>query len=639
MEHNVSYLMALVDRMSAPAEKIAAKFKNINTTISQVQGGLDRVGKAQGLNKLKGSADRIPRSISEIQEKLKLLNAELNNTHSSKSFINLRKEIKATEQQLSGLTSKLSGSLGGGMGSLLTKGLATLGAYFGAQQIFSFAKGSLEAYDEEAKARAQLKAGLVSTRFASGKNVEGLEDLAIRQENKTLFRHDQTMGAEAVLLTFSKIRGKIYDEAIPAIQDLTTRFGGDLATNARMVGKALNEPGQALLNLRRMGIQFSDSQTKNIKNLVKTGHLYEAQMIILAKLNEKFGGSAEAAAKAGMGPIQQLENKWHTLRETIGERMAPAMNKYAEGLGRILEHFRDMIKLPVSENIQSQVDRIKELHVEMTNTNTSHERLLEIYNELKDIDPSIVAGIDAQSTNYKQLSENIDAVVKSLDNKIIGEKINEKYKDKLSFYNDAKNDLRNTEFLVSQELLKIVPGIATLNIPIDRKIGMAIEKVKLQAEQDNFSGKHGAPLTNKEGQIIGYDLTPSQQSFKNLASYQNTLPGLNSEVLKGKGFYDQMNKEKEDMLATMGVNPNGSTKPVGGAKPEGNGDAPDPLNEIGGIASGGSKATNITINLKDLVGEVKVYANSVTEGGRKVNEIVTEELLRVLNSANRVGTQ
>jgi hypothetical protein len=63
------------------------------------------------------------------------------------------------------------------------------------------------------------------------------------------------------------------------------------------------------------------------------------------------------------------------------------------------------------------------------------------------------------------------------------------------------------------------------------------------------------------------------------------------------------------------------------------------LNEIGGIASGGSKATNITINLKDLVGEVKVYANSVTEGGRKVNEIVTEELLRVLNSANRVGTQ
>jgi hypothetical protein len=637
MEHNVSYLMALVDRMSAPAEKIAAKFKNINTTISQVQGGLDRVGKAQGLNKLKGSADRIPRSISEIQEKLKLLNAELNNTHSSKSFINLRKEIKATEQQLSGLTSKLSGSLGGGMGSLLTKGLATLGAYFGAQQIFSFAKGSLEAYDEEAKARAQLKAGLVSTRFASGKNVEGLEDLAIRQENKTLFRHDQTMGAEAVLLTFSKIRGKIYDEAIPAIQDLTTRFGGDLATNARMVGKALNEPGQALLNLRRMGIQFSDSQTKNIKNLVKTGHQYEAQLIILAKLNEKFGGSAEAAAKAGIGPMQQLGNKFHTLSETLGENMAPNMNKFADSIGKVVDHFRDFIKIPVADKINDEIGQIIALQGELTSANTSEERRKAILLELKDIEPDITKGITAESLDFTVLATNIQGVINKLYEKIALSNLDEK---------TAKN-LTDTKEKATEIGKDLGAGFSSIWKLVDKNI---INRPDLDNEGKLLLGAqlaHSRIGSLYRTETIAIHGTPGERRVDVYKEAEEKLREEAKRIKENQHAIDLNNTAQKAIDANVAAlkvafHDEGDTKPSGlapqgGTPPDPN--APDPNKEIDGISSGGSKATNITVNLKDLIGVLNLHSNSVAEGGKKVDEILTEGLLRVLNSANRAATQ
>ena len=56
-----------------------------------------------------------------------------------------------------------------------------------------------------------------------------------------------------------------------------------------------------------------------IKSLVDTGDTAGAQTIILKELETQFGGSAEAAAKAGLGPFTQIKNKVGDLQEKFGD--------------------------------------------------------------------------------------------------------------------------------------------------------------------------------------------------------------------------------------------------------------------------------------------------------------------------------
>lgn len=56
---------------------------------------------------------------------------------------------------------------------------------------------------------------------------------------------------------------------------------------------------------------------------------------------------------------------------------------------------------------------------------------------------------------------------------------------------------------------------------------------------------------------------------------------------------------------------------------------------LDGVSGGGSKATNITINLQKLQDKIEVHTMSVKEGVADIEKQVTELLLRVLNSTNQ----
>ncbi len=57
------------------------------------------------------------------------------------------------------------------------------------------------------------------------------------------------------------------------------------------------------------------------------------------------------------------------------------------------------------------------------------------------------------------------------------------------------------------------------------------------------------------------------------------------------------------------------------------------------VASGGSKSTNIYINLnKEMVGQITVQAATITESAGQMGDIIKQELARVLNSANRMAS-
>jgi hypothetical protein len=214
-------------------------------------------------------------------------------------------------------------------------GMFAMGA-FGIYQGINFARGSVQRYDQQLQAEAQVKQGLQSTGGVSGRSFEQIKAQASQLQGVTLFGDEEILKAQSVLLTFTNIRNEIFDKATPAIADMAQKLGMDLQSATMQVGKALNDPIQGVTMLGRAGVQFSDEQKAAMKQYVEAGQMAEAQMIILHELQTQFGGSAAAAAETGLGPWKQLGNVWGDARETLGGLMLGVVN-------RMLPAFRSIV--------------------------------------------------------------------------------------------------------------------------------------------------------------------------------------------------------------------------------------------------------------------------------------------------------
>jgi len=207
--------------------------------------------------------------------------------------------------------------------------------------IIALGAKSVMAFDKQAKAIAQVEAGLKSTGGTVGRTLEELQKQAEKFQQNTIFGDEEILqGVTAQLLTFTNITETAFDRTQQASIDLATRLGGDLTAASIMLGKALNDPVANLGALGRAGIQFSDSQTDMVKGLAQSGQLAQAQSIILTELEKQYGGSA-AAATAGAGALQQLSNSVGDLMEDFGpfilEILQPAIDYIRDLVARFKE--------------------------------------------------------------------------------------------------------------------------------------------------------------------------------------------------------------------------------------------------------------------------------------------------------------
>lgn len=209
--------------------------------------------------------------------------------------------------------------------------------------LLALGAASIKAFDEQEKAIAQVEAGLKSTGNTVGFTSEKLQEMAADLQKTTLFGDEEILkGATAQLLTFTNITGEQFKKTQAVALDLATRLDGDLKSASIMLGKALNDPVANLSALSRAGIQFSEEQKATVKSMVETNDLAGAQTLILAELEKQYGGSAEAAAQAGLGPITQLKNQLSDLSEQIGARLIPFVKQFTTWLVGLAEKFDNL---------------------------------------------------------------------------------------------------------------------------------------------------------------------------------------------------------------------------------------------------------------------------------------------------------
>lgn len=218
------------------------------------------------------------------------------------------------------------------------------------QALFNFGKGSISEAEQAAKSFAKVEQAILSTGQAAGFTANELKKIDDNLELATNIDADQIMNdVTAQLLTFTKLQGEEFKRAQKAAIDLATVLGGGGELNLKSVsiqlGKAMQDPIKGITALRKSGVSFSESQQDVIKALVKTGKVAEAQRLILLELEKQYGGQAEAATKAGLGPLQRLGIQWDNFKEMVGNGLIPIINKIAEAIGPALDAMINFFKV------------------------------------------------------------------------------------------------------------------------------------------------------------------------------------------------------------------------------------------------------------------------------------------------------
>jgi hypothetical protein len=302
----VEFVIKMRENAKAQSEKMGSAFRKANADAKQLASSSKFV--THNIADLRGE-------MAAMQHKRSFATTKVDIERCNTSISRMNKDLKRLETlPPNGFFSRLKRA-----GTALTGlRLGDMGIAYAAMQTRRFVKESVKLFDVQAKAEAQVKATLESTGYAAGRTFGQLAKQASELQRRTIFGDEAILDAQSKLLTFGNIRGGIFDKTMPAILDVATKKGMGLAEAVTLIGKAINDPTSGLTAMRRVGIQFTDEQQKSIKKLMETGRLEEAQLMILTELTHRFGGSAEAAASAGMGALQQLANLWHDLKEKIG---------------------------------------------------------------------------------------------------------------------------------------------------------------------------------------------------------------------------------------------------------------------------------------------------------------------------------
>lgn len=179
-------------------------------------------------------------------------------------------------------------------------------------------KAVISATIEQERVTAQLEQRLRSTAGAAGLNRDELLEMASAMQQVTTYGDEAVIPAQSLLLTFTKIGREVFPRALETVLDMSTAMGQDLKSSAIQLGKALNDPIQGVAALSRVGVQFTEQQKEQIKTLVESGRIVDAQKMILAELETQMGGSARAARETLGGSIQALKNAFGDLLEAKG---------------------------------------------------------------------------------------------------------------------------------------------------------------------------------------------------------------------------------------------------------------------------------------------------------------------------------
>lgn len=231
------------------------------------------------------------------------------------SFRSVSQGIAVVDGPFGGIASRVSS-----VASLLTGTTLAVVGFGAALSGVGIVMAKAVSYGEQLERQLyKQQAVLNATGYAAGWNAEQLDQMARQTAFATLASVEDIREAQNVMLTFKSVQKGVFSEAVNLTQDLAVVMGGTAASNAKMLGKALEDPIAGISAMSRAGVSFTQSQKDIIKAMVETGHKADAQRLILSELQKQVGGVGSGEAGGLSGSIDTLGQNFETLYENINK--------------------------------------------------------------------------------------------------------------------------------------------------------------------------------------------------------------------------------------------------------------------------------------------------------------------------------
>ena len=422
-----------------------------------------------------------------------------------------KKGVKEVDTGLNKTTKKVSAFT-----SSLKKIAPAIGAAFAVRAIAKFASQSVKLFDEQERAMAKVSTAVAQTGMAAGFTAKELAKTASELQKMTTFGDEDIMSnVTAQLLTFTGIGQEQFKRTQMAALDLATLLDGDLKSASIQLGKALNDPVANLSALSRSGIQFSTEQKETIKKLAETNRLADAQTVILDELNKQYGGQAAAQAKIGLGPWRQIKNQIGDMREEMGARLMPIINKFGG------------IVLDLLPKIQAQFARFREALRNVANN------FIDLYNESEAFRVVIGALGATVKTVFNAIGTAIKNVVTGFKTvaKVIGAAF--------------RGQFREIPKIIKEGFTQSLGNVKDLGIKAADNFSKAIKKSKrAYIEPLKISDSEGGEISKTYSKAGADSGTSFANAVREKLTELNPLKALTDD----KKIFDDLAKESEKAL-------------------------------------------------------------------------------------------
>lgn len=234
----------------------------------------------------------------------------------------------------------------------LSNGLVNLGKFAAGVGVVAGAIGyklASAAYESQ-KVMKQTEAIIRSTGGAANVTAEQVGNLSEKLAMQIGVDDELIQKSANLLLTFKSIQNvagannAIFDRAVIAAQDLGNVFGSADAA-AMQLGKALSDPEKGISALRRAGINFTESQKEQIRTLMESGQILEAQKLILAEVESQVGGTAAATATG----FDRMRVAVGNVAEEFGALLIPYIEKFANFMIQKVVPYLELVKMAIDE--------------------------------------------------------------------------------------------------------------------------------------------------------------------------------------------------------------------------------------------------------------------------------------------------
>lgn len=240
---------------------------------------------------------------------------------------NISPAIKSAEKDLTGFQSTVKKT-----GDALTKAFTATAVVAGIMKIASAAKDCINEFSEAEKVSLRLEKVWKNVGVATGKSYASIEKYADSIEKTTYFSGEAAKESALLLAATESLTKEGFERALDASADLAAALGKDMPSAASILAKAMEDPSSALTQLKTIGVTFTEEEKNKIKVLTEANQTYEAQEIILGKIESKYKDVAKAINDTPTGMMDNIKDVLGDINKSFGEGFVNALSPALEDI-------------------------------------------------------------------------------------------------------------------------------------------------------------------------------------------------------------------------------------------------------------------------------------------------------------------